>query len=154
MDNCKAAVHCSNGILCEQSRISDSDAIKRKGHKRQKTVAIIEDERDIVDVYIRLCLMKCLDIAFIAYDGSDAVDKFMSCARPDVLLIDHRMPTMTGLEAMEKMLEVDPLAKFIVISADDEIKEEALGAGARVFIKKPASLCEISLAITKVLNEP
>ncbi|AFC99912.1 Response regulator [Methanocella conradii HZ254] len=153
MDSYKLATFGEPVDMNKPSHFPGNDAIERPEYERQRTVAIIEDERDIVDVYTKFCFMNCLKVAFVAYDGSEALREFGRRARPDVLLIDHRMPNMTGLEAMRRMLELDPDAKFIVLSADDEIKDDALRAGARAFLKKPASLYEISLAITRVLNE-
>jgi two-component system chemotaxis response regulator CheY len=120
----------------------------------QNTVAIVEDEKDLVDVYVRLCDLKDLQVSFIAYNGCEAVHIFSSCTMPDIILMDHRMPSMTGLEAMKKMLEIRPDAKFLFLSADEEVKADALKAGARAFLKKPASLMEIYNTMMKVIREP
>jgi two-component system chemotaxis response regulator CheY len=63
------------------------------------------------------------------------------------------MPALTGLEAMKAMLEIEPGARFIFLSASEEIREESLEAGARAFLKKPVFLAEIKSTIMKVLNE-
>ncbi len=129
-----------------------SDAMKGYSYKSQRTVAIIEDERDIVDIYSRICVLKGLRVAFIAYDGANALELFKKAVCPDVILIDHRMPNMTGLEAMKKMLDIDPGARFVFLSADEEVREQALKTGAKAFLKKPASINEIYDVITKVLD--
>jgi two-component system, chemotaxis family, chemotaxis protein CheY len=118
------------------------------------TVAIVEDEGDLVDVYARLCDLKGLPISFIAYNGREAVDIFSSCAMPDVILMDHRMPALTGLEAMKKMREMRPEARFLFLSADEEVGPEAIKAGARAFLKKPVSLMDIYDTMLKVVREP
>ncbi len=128
--------------------------MKGYSYKSQRTVAIIEDERDIVDIYSRICVLKGLRVAFIAYDGANALELFKKAVCPDVILIDHRMPNMTGLEAMKKMLDIDPGARFVFLSADEEVREQALKAGAKAFLKKPASISEIYDAIMKVLDGP
>jgi len=63
------------------------------------------------------------------------------------------MPALTGLEAMKAMLEIEPCARFIFLSASDEVRDESLEAGARAFLKKPAALADIKNTIMKVLNE-
>jgi two-component system, chemotaxis family, chemotaxis protein CheY len=136
------------------SHFTDTNVMDRQPYKRPKSVAIIEDERDIAEIYMRLCLMKGLRVSFVAYDGCKAVEEFKRSVCPDLILIDHRMPFMTGLEAMKKMLDIDPEARFIFLSADEEIKDEAMGAGAKAFMKKPASLGEIYGVMAKVLGEP
>lgn len=119
----------------------------------EKTVAIIEDEQDIVDIYSRICESMGLKIAFVAYDGREGLETFRISPCPDVLLIDHRMPALTGLEAMSEMLDIEPEARFIVLSASDEIRDDALKAGARAFLKKPAFIAEIKNTIMMVLGE-
>ncbi len=132
----------------------ESDAMRRQASDGQRTVAIIEDEKDLVDIYVRLCILKNMSIAFIAYNGCEAISNFKRCPLPDVILIDHRMPTMTGIEAMKTMLDINPKSKFIFLSADDNIRDDALRSGAKAFLKKPAGLMEIYTMITKVIAEP
>jgi CheY-like chemotaxis protein len=136
------------------ARIPGPDATMGGPYKTQRTVAIIEDERDIVEIYSRICVLKGLRISFTANDGFDALEQFKKAVCPDIILIDHRMPSMTGLEAMKKMLDIDPDAKFVFLSADEEIREQALKEGARAFLKKPACMGDIYAVITKVLDGP
>jgi two-component system chemotaxis response regulator CheY len=125
----------------------------KPSYNKQKTVAIIEDERQIVELYINICESMGLKIAFIAYDGGEGLEAFQKSLCPDIILIDHRMPALTGLEAMKAMLEIEPGARFIFLSASEEIREDSLEAGARAFLKKPVFLAEIKSTIMKVLNE-
>jgi two-component system chemotaxis response regulator CheY len=152
MDGCITSVTSAAGNLEMTAHFPENDAMDRQAYKSRNSVAIIEDEPDLVDVYVRLCTLKNLRISFIAYDGIQAVEIFKNTPLPDVILIDHRMPNMTGINAMKKMLEIDPDAKFVVLSADEEVQDEALTAGARAFMKKPASLMEIYAVIAKVLD--
>jgi two-component system, chemotaxis family, chemotaxis protein CheY len=128
------------------------DAMEGFSYKRQRTVAIVEDERDIVDIYSRICTLKGFRISFVAYDGAEALERFKDAVCPDVILMDHRMPSMTGLEAMRRMLDIDPEAKFVFLSADEEVREQALSSGAKAFLKKPAGINEIYGVMTKVLD--
>jgi len=132
----------------------EPEATEVQDKDRRFTVAIVEDEGDLVDVYAQLCDLKGLRISFIAYNGREAVDIFSSCATPDVILMDHRMPALTGLEAMKKMREMRPEARFLFLSADEEIRPEAMRAGARAFLKKPVSLMDIYNTMLKVVQEP
>jgi CheY-like chemotaxis protein len=129
------------------------DAMGGFSYKRQRTVAIVEDERDIVDIYARICTIKGFMVAFVAYDGYEALELFKNAVCPDVILIDHRMPNITGLEAMKKMLDIDPCAKFVFLSADEEVRDRALEAGAKAFLKKPAGINEICDVMMKVLDK-
>ena len=74
----------------------------------------------------------------VAKDGEEAVNKYKSFkVKPDVIIMDHRMPIKTGLEATEEILEIDKNAKIIFASADKTIKQIALSMGALIFEEKP-----------------
>jgi CheY-like chemotaxis protein len=70
-----------------------------------------------------------------AADGYEAVElaeKF----QPDVILMDARMPKMSGLEAVRLIKARSYRIKIIVLSMYTDIKEEALAAGEDAFISK------------------
>jgi two-component system, chemotaxis family, chemotaxis protein CheY len=73
-----------------------------------------------------------------AVNGRDAYEKFAE-VRPDVVTMDVSMPEMDGLSAIRLILERDPKARVIVVSAQvrPEVRAEALSAGAVDFISKP-----------------
>jgi two-component system chemotaxis response regulator CheY len=107
-------------------------------------IAIVEDEKDLVDVYKRVFARRNIIVCFVAFDGREALKKFDECMpKPHVILMDHRLPGMSGLEVTREILREDPNEKVIFLSADINVKDEALKAGAVAFLKKPASLKEI-----------
>lgn len=78
-----------------------------------------------------------ISIAGIGNNGAEAV-KLYSSLKPDILLMDIRMDTMTGLDAGEKILRADKNAKilFLTTFSDDEYIIKALNIGARGYIIK------------------
>jgi len=73
--------------------------------------------------------------------------------RPDVTLLDLRMPVMEGVEAVRRIRELDPHALVIVLTTydtDDEIAS-ALKAGAKAYVLKDISADELVSCIRKVL---
>ena len=73
--------------------------------------------------------------------------------RPDVTLLDLRMPVMEGVEAVRRIRELDPGALVIVLTTydtDDEIAS-ALKAGAKAYVLKDISADELVSCIRKVL---
>jgi two-component system chemotaxis response regulator CheY len=133
----------------ENSGGSQSGFPERRG---QASIAIIEDNLEIVQLYVMLLETLGMPVSFIAHDGDAGVKAFKAAASlPDIVLIDHRMPIKNGLEAMREMLALQPTARFIFISADEGMKTEAMAAGANAFLTKPASLREIADAIMKLL---
>ncbi len=83
-------------------------------------------------------------MAGIAEDGEQAVTMFkLFSDKPKVILMDHRMPEKTGLEASEEILALDKKVRIIFISADITIREEALARGAFSFWVKPFALDQL-----------
>ena len=92
-------------------------------------------------------------MAGIAEDGEEAVIMFKSfVVKPKVILMDHRMPEKTGLEASEEILDLDKKVKIIFVSADSSIKEEALSIGAFGFWVKPFILEQLLDEINKAIE--
>ena len=92
-------------------------------------------------------------MAGIAEDGEEAVIMFKAfLEKPKVILMDHRMPEKTGLEASEEILDIDKKVKIIFVSADISIREEALSIGAFSFWVKPFSLDQLLDEINRAIE--
>ncbi len=116
-------------------------------------IAIVEDEKDLVRVYVRLLEKRGIPVCFIAYDGNEAILKFIaSTPKPHIVIMDYRLPTMNGIEVTKRILEIDPDTKVIFLSADAGVKEEALRTGAFIFLVKPVSLNVITDAIDMIIK--
>jgi two-component system NarL family response regulator len=87
-----------------------------------------------------------------AGDGAEAVDAY-SRHRPEVTLLDLRMPVMEGVEVVRRIRERDPQARVIVLTTydtDDEIAR-ALKAGAKAYVLKDISAEDLVGCIRAVL---
>jgi two-component system, chemotaxis family, chemotaxis protein CheY len=73
-----------------------------------------------------------------AADGQEAIERYQQL-RPDAVTLDIVMPGTDGVAAMGAILEFDPQAKVVVVSALNQTKliSEAIRAGAEDFIAKP-----------------
>lgn len=87
-----------------------------------------------------------------ASNGKEAIAAYQS-AKPDIMFMDITMPEMDGIEAVEKIKEIDPEAKVIMCSAmgQKKIVINAITAGAKYFIVKPFKKEKIAEAIDKFL---
>jgi DNA-binding NarL/FixJ family response regulator len=83
-----------------------------------------------------------------AADGQEAV-ALSARHRPDVVLMDLRMPRLDGVEATRRIREAQPDTEIVVLTthADDDSILDALRAGARGYLTKDAGIAEISRAV-------
>jgi two-component system chemotaxis response regulator CheY len=88
-----------------------------------------------------------------AEDGLSALERF-AVEKPDIVLLDLVMKGMYGLDVLEKLREMDPVARVIVISADVQTssREMVQAAGASGFINKPAPPGQVVQMIEQVLK--
>ncbi len=106
----------------------------------------------MVRTYELLFNRRNIPLAFSALDGGEAIEKFNnSNPKPKVVIIDYRLPSMSGIELMGKILSVEPNTKVIFISGDDSIRDKVLGLGAKLFLKKPMNIKEITESVNSLL---
>ena len=83
-----------------------------------------------------------------AYNGQQAVEMAQNL-QPDVILMDIRMPILSGLEATRRLMEIFPTPVVILTSFEEQgMVELASEVGAGAYLVKPASPAEIERAIT------
>jgi CheY-like chemotaxis protein len=112
------------------------------------TTLIVDDDLDM-RLLVRLVIEMAnegLTVVGEAADGLEALEVFMSLdppKMPDVVILDNRMPNMTGLEAAAEILERFPDQIVILYSAflDKDVKREA----ARIGITECLTKDEIDL---------
>lgn len=94
-------------------------------------------------------------IAGIASNGEEAVNIFKSLnKKPDFILMDHRLPLKSGLEATKEILEMNNAIKIIFASADNSVKDQALSLGAVRFLRKPFQIKSLILCLEELIKTP
>lgn len=117
-------------------------------------VAIVDDDIELVRTYELIFRKRRVSVVFVAYDGKSALDQFRNAnARPDVVIIDYRMPLMNGIELTVEIKKLELCTKVVFISADDSVRKEAIQAGADVFLKKPVGIKAIIDSIGPINNK-
>ena len=117
-------------------------------------VALADDQRVVREGLATLLgLLPGIEVVGTASDGEEAV-ALVERLRPDVILMDLRMPRRDGVEATRRLRELGSPTHVIVLTtyADDRSVVEALRAGARGFLTKDAGAEEIERAIAAVVR--
>jgi DNA-binding NarL/FixJ family response regulator len=114
---------------------------------------LVADDQTVVreGLVMLLQLSPGIEVVAAAADGDEAV-RLAERHRPDVVLMDLRMPRCDGVAATRRILERLPATGVIVLTtyADDESVFAALEAGARGYLTKDAGAAEIQRAIRTV----
>ena len=114
---------------------------------------MIVDDHRVVREGLRMALEVEEDIEVVAEagDGSEAVAKAQD-VRPDLILMDVAMPTMSGIDACHEIKDLLPDTRVVMLtaSAAEESVTEALLAGAHGYVLKAAGRDDLLQAIRAV----
>ena len=114
---------------------------------------LLADDHEVVREGLRLALLRSAHIRVVgeAADGETAVT-LAERRRPDVIVMDLRMPGMDGIEATEEIVRMVPDAKVLIFTAysDRALLQRGLESGARGYILKEAPHETLLRAIEKV----
>jgi DNA-binding NarL/FixJ family response regulator len=113
--------------------IADDHALFRRG------LEMVLDEEDDIDLVGQ------------ASDGKEAITAAGE-SLPDIVLMDIRMPKISGIEACRAIKEVAPSAKIVMLTISDEEEDlfEAIRAGASGYLLKDIPLDEVAEAVRSV----
>jgi len=117
------------------------------------SIFIVEDDLSLQTLYEMMINHFGFKVVGKASNGKEAIEKFISfSSKPDLILMDHRMPVKNGIDTAIELLNINSDAKILFASADNSINGRALEIGAASFIKKPFTVVELLNEIKKVLN--
>ncbi|HEY9074774.1 MAG TPA: sigma-54 dependent transcriptional regulator [Desulfobaccales bacterium] len=116
-------------------------------------VLIVDDDRDI-GLLLSALMTKERLACQVAHDGETAL-KLVPEGRPDLLLVDVKMPGIDGMEVLKRVREMDPSLPVVLITAYAEIPASvaAMRAGAFDYLAKPFDHSEVIRVVRAALGE-
>jgi DNA-binding response OmpR family regulator len=117
-------------------------------------ILVAEDERDIRELIGFTLRFAGFDV-ILAMNGLEALQK-AAVEQPDLIMLDVRMPKMTGYEACRKLKEDPATSKIPVVflsakGQEGEI-EQGLASGAMEYIVKPFAPDELATQVRDILR--
>jgi two-component system chemotaxis response regulator CheY len=116
-----------------------------------KNVLIVDDA-----IFMRLAIRKMLEgngfnVIGEAENGEIGVIKYKEL-HPDIVTMDITMPEVSGISALKSIMQYDPDAKVVMVSAmgQDKLVMEAILNGAKSFIVKPFKEEHVITALKKI----
>lgn len=118
-------------------------------------ILVAEDERDIRELIAFTLRFAGFEVD-LASNGAEAVEKAPD-AVPDLILMDVRMPRMTGYQACEALKE-NPVTRdipvvFLSAKGQESEIQEGLEVGAMEYILKPFAPDELTAQVHRILQE-
>lgn len=120
-------------------------------------ILVAEDERDIREL-INFTLMYAGHTVTLAANGAEAYDLAVAAdIKPDLIMMDVRMPRMTGYEACRQMKQVESLKHIPVVFLSAKGQDEEIQTGREVgaidYILKPFAPEELTRRIQEILQQ-
>jgi DNA-binding NarL/FixJ family response regulator len=115
-------------------------------------VLVVEDHNVVrCGLVALLNLVEGIDVVGEAADGEEAITQFRS-QKPDVTLIDLRLPKLSGVEVIQQVRLESPQARFVVLTTydGDEDIYRALKTGAKAYLLKGMTAEELIATIRQV----
>lgn len=114
---------------------------------------VVDDSNIIRNRISRIYNADEFELVAAATNGQEALDLF-KIHKPNVVTMDLTMPQMDGLECIERLVEIDPEVRILVVSAlsDKATGIQALQLGASGFLCKPFSEEELAEALSELMS--
>jgi DNA-binding NarL/FixJ family response regulator len=120
--------------------------------QKRPRVLVADDHPEMVKAICRLLALDCEVVGTVS-DGGDALGAAQRL-RPDVLVIDLNLPTISGLDVCRQVTQALPDTKVVMFTAanDPHIRQRAIELGASAFVCKVASDDDLLSTVKSVCN--
>ena len=115
-------------------------------------ILVVDDERNIRRLYEKELKEEGYEV-ILAEDGREALESFQA-HRPDLVVLDIRMPGMDGIETLGRLLAEDRRVPVILNSAYSSHKDNFLSWSADAYLVKSSDLDELKRTIRSLLSPP
>jgi two-component system NarL family response regulator len=137
-------------VLLQSSSLQDTNSDHEDAKSEQATnkvlTVLIADDHPVVREGLAAIIQAQPGMKVIAQasNGQEAMEKFFAL-RPDIALLDLRMPLMTGVEAVTAICEKEPGARLAILTSYESEEEiyRALRAGAQGYVLKDAPVADL-----------
>lgn len=113
---------------------------------------IVDDTKVVIDLFSTVVEMVDGTVVGTASTGAEAMIQYVDVL-PDIVVMDISMPDMNGIEAIERILAMNPMATIIVISGNNypDVRKKVFELGAKLFIGKPFHIDRITKILSKLI---
>jgi len=117
-----------------------------------KTILVVDDEKNLRLFYEKELREEGYAVV-LAADAKEALDR-LRVSRPDLILLDIKMPGMDGLEALGRILSKDHTIPVILNSAFSSYRGSFMSWSADAYLTKSSDTTELKAKIRELLGPP
>jgi DNA-binding NarL/FixJ family response regulator len=117
-------------------------------------IVLVEDQKELCRQWIQIIeTFEGFECVGTCASGEEAIERIPQM-RPNVILMDIRLPQMSGIECTLRLKELLPMALIVILTVldDDELIFRALEAGADGYLLKRSKPADLRTALLDVLN--
>ncbi len=131
--------------------MTNSDSFRILLKQNMPTLRIlVVDDHDVVRAGVRALLARHagFEICGEANGGLDALRK-VELLRPDVAVVDLRMPDLNGVEVTRRIRKISPETEVVILTMydGDQFRDEVFRAGARAYVVKSCARRDLAAAV-------
>ena len=127
-----------------------SRATKHDGNEKCRVLAV-DDEADFLETIVMLLGLEGFEVVTASH-GDEAIQLLAAGLRPHILLLDQRMPGLSGTETLREVRKNGHDLPAILVSAVHDVDKLAFQHGFDSSIRKPFSHVELSMLVRQVLH--
>jgi len=119
----------------------------------KRTILVVDDEAPARQLIADFLVSKDYDV--VQADSAEKALKLFDKRSPELSIVDLNLPGLSGIDLLNSVKQRDPNHPVIIVSAETELETavKAIKEGASEYIRKPANLESLKLAVEKALTE-
>jgi len=152
-DELKSLAEKVPGVASVQTRVGKdyhrSNIYRKHSFEVPSKVLLVDDEREFVQTLSERLQLRDMGSA-VAYDGESALSMIQE-DEPEVMIIDLKMPGVSGLEILKKVKATRPQIEVIVLTGHgcETDRKQCMDLGAFAYMQKPVDINLLSEALKK-----
>ncbi len=134
-------------VLVKKGSKSSESFYRKIKFELPSKVLFVDDEKEFVQTVSRRLIKRDVG-TYGVYNGAEALELIVA-DRPDVMVLDLKMPGLSGVEVLRRTKKLDPEVEVIILTGQGtkEDEEHCLQLGASVYLNKPVDIDKLSECI-------
>ena len=128
--------------------------MSQPAHPTKRSILIVDDEVHVRDGLSEILRQEGFHVE-TAKDGREAISLAVN-KRFDLMISDIKMPEMDGLELLDRVQEINPKMRVIMVTAFGDVQTylRSMNLGAHEYINKPIRIQELKRVIDTIMQQP